>query len=242
MKYLRLAFSLLTILPAGSISEPLEPGDAGRAGIWYPLVGLVIGVLAGVGWWIFHLLFPAWLTACLTLALWVLITGGLHLDGLADCCDGLLFAASPERRLEIMADAHIGTFGMLGLILSLMLKLTALYALPSASFIFILILSTTFSRWLVLIAGKQPLARSTGMAVDFAAGLSDKTIPVAAILPMLLMVFGGWQAALSAGLAALAAAGILAFARSRIGGITGDVFGLTIEMAELMILLTYAAF
>lgn len=242
MKFLRLAFSLLTILPAGSFSETPEPGDAGRAGIWYPLVGLVIGILAGLGWWFFHLLFPAELAACLTLSVWVLITGGLHLDGLADSCDGLLAAAAPERRLQIIADAHIGTFGVVGLILSLMIKLAVLYTLPSTSIFFILIFSTTFSRWLVLIAGKQPLARSSGMAADFAAGLSDKTIPVAAILPSILMIYGGWPAALAAGLAGLASAGIFALARSRIGGISGDVFGLTIEVSELVILLTYAAF
>ncbi|NMB53093.1 MAG: adenosylcobinamide-GDP ribazoletransferase [Leptolinea sp.] len=242
MKYLRLAFSLLTIFPVGSISGSPQAGDSGRAAVWYPLVGLVIGCVVSAGWWVFHLVFPDWLAAALSLAVWVLITGGLHLDGLADCCDGLPAAASPERRLEIMADPHIGTFGVVGLILVILLKLFALAALPESTRLFALVFAPTCSRWLVLLAGRQPLARTGGMAADFAAGLTNRAILLAALIPLALLLAGSLPAALSAVLAALAAVGIFAFARSRIGGVTGDVFGLTIELTELVLLLTYATF
>jgi adenosylcobinamide-GDP ribazoletransferase len=79
------------------------------------------------------------------------------------------------------------------------------------------------------------------MAADLAAGLQNRSIAAAAIIPVALMLAGGWQAALSAALASLAAIGVFAFARNRIGGVTGDVFGLTIEISEIVILLTYAA-
>jgi adenosylcobinamide-GDP ribazoletransferase len=240
MKYLQLAFSLLTVLPAGETARP-EPGDTGRAAFWFPMVGVVIGFFTVVGWGVFKLVVPIIPANILTLILWVVLTGGLHLDGLADCCDGLLSAAAPERRLKIMADPHIGTFGVVGLILALGLKFAALYSLPPLKTFFIIIFAACFSRWLVLIGSKQPLARKDGMAADLAAGLENRSIAAAAIIPAALMLAGGWQAALAAALASLATVGVFAFARNRIGGVTGDVFGLTIEISEIVILLTYAA-
>lgn len=242
MKYLRLAFSMLTVLPAGDLADPLQPGDTGRAAVWYPIVGLVIGLLAAAGWWLFRLLFPTPLAAGLTLALWAGLTGGLHLDGLADCCDGLFAGTTRERRLEIMADPRLGSFGTIGLVLFLMIKAIALSVQPGNTFLFVIVFSCVFSRWSVLLAGRQPLARKDGMAADFSAGLTSQAIIAAAVLPTGLMVFGGWQAALAVGLAALTTAAVLAVARRRIGGVTGDVFGLIIETSELMVLLTYAAF
>jgi adenosylcobinamide-GDP ribazoletransferase len=79
------------------------------------------------------------------------------------------------------------------------------------------------------------------MAADLAAGLNNRSIIAAAIIPLVLMLAGGWQAAVSAILATAAAAGIYVLAHKRIGGVTGDVLGLTIEISEITILLTYAA-
>jgi adenosylcobinamide-GDP ribazoletransferase len=240
MKYLKLAFSLMTTLPTGKTGAP-QPGDTGRAAIWFPLVGAVIGLITFGGWFLFKLILPTAPAVVLTLILWVLLSGGLHLDGLADCCDGLLSAARPERRLEIMADPHVGTFGMLGLILALGLKVSAIYVLHPEKALFVIVFAACFSRWLVLLGAKQPLARNEGMAADLAAGLDNGAVFLAALLPFVLMVLGGWQAALAAALASLMAGILFAFARSRIGGVTGDVLGLTIEIAEIVILLTYAA-
>lgn len=240
MKFLQLAFSLLTILPVGSLQKT-EPGDTGRAAIWFPWVGVVIGFITVVGWGLFKLLFPLIPATVLTLALWVILTGALHLDGLADCCDGLLSAAKPERRLKIMADPHTGTFGITGLILVLMLKYSALYTITPTSMFHVLLLAPTFSRWLVLLAATQPLARTEGMAADFASGLSGKSILAAAVIPFAFILWGGWNSLLAASIACLAAYSIILFTRNRIGGITGDVFGLIIEISELAILLTYAA-
>jgi adenosylcobinamide-GDP ribazoletransferase len=240
MKYLQLAFSLMTVLPVGDTAKP-EPGDTGRAAFWFPLAGVVIGFITVVGWGVFKLIVPLIPADVLTLILWVVLTGGLHLDGLADCCDGLLNAASPEKRLKIMADPHIGTFGTVGLILALALKLSALYSLPPQSAFFVFIFAACFSRWLILPMAKLPLARDEGMAADMAAGLGNRSIAAACIIPAVLMVYGGWKAAIAAVIAMIAAAGIYALARKRIGGVTGDVLGLTIEISEIVILLTYAA-
>ncbi len=240
MKYLQLAFSFLTILPVGP-QQKSEPGDTGRAAVWFPWVGVVVGFITFVGWGFFDLVLPVIPATVLTLALWVILTGGLHLDGLADCCDGLLSAASKDRRLKIMADPHIGAFGMIGLVLFLLLKVSVLSYIPSTRIFHVLLLAPTFSRWLVLLAALQPLAQPEGMAADFSLGLSNTSIAAAAVIPIALIFWGGWNSLLAVVLASLAIASIVAFARSRIGGMTGDVFGLIIEVSELVILMTYAA-
>jgi adenosylcobinamide-GDP ribazoletransferase len=240
MKSMRQAFALLTILPFGPADLP-EPGDSGRAASWYPLVGIVIGAATAAGWWVLGRFLPPMAAAPLTLALWVLLTGGLHLDGLADCCDGLLCSATPARRLEIMSDSRLGSFAGIGLCLALLVKFAAIISLAPNTVPFVFMLAGGVSRWLVTLAGKQPLAKPGGMAADFASGLTSRTILLAGILPLILVIIGGWRAFAAAGLSIAAAWLIFRFARNRIGGVSGDVFGLTIELTELVVLLTYAA-
>src|SRR5438874_9058266 len=111
----RSALALLTIMPVQAAAAEVPA----RALPCYPLVGLLLGLLlAGVGAGL-HWVFPHPVTAVLLVALWVGITGGLHLDGVADSCDALFAATSPVRRLAILRDVHHGTFGVVGLILLL---------------------------------------------------------------------------------------------------------------------------
>ena len=91
MKMLGLAVSFLTILPV-RLAGAFQPGDLGRSAAWFPGVGLLIGGILAGGRLLFAQVFPDPLGATLVVALWAVITGGLHLDGLADCCDGLLAA------------------------------------------------------------------------------------------------------------------------------------------------------
>ena len=152
MKYLQIAFNLLTTLPVRA-HDDWQPGDSGRAAGWYPLVGLIIGLLVAAVWTVSSWVFPPLVCAGLTLAAWILLTGGLHLDGLADCCDGLFHASNPERRLQIMKDPHLGAFGAMGLVLTLLLKFAALASLPSERTILAILLSASLGRWIILLAG-----------------------------------------------------------------------------------------
>src|SRR5690349_10909663 len=122
-----LAIGFLTVFPVQT-SAP-ESGGLGRVGRWFPTVGLVLGVILAAVHFLLGQLFSPLLTAALVVALWAALTGGLHLDGLADCCDGLFAAVSPERRLEIMRDPRLGAFGGLGLILFIILKILAIASL-----------------------------------------------------------------------------------------------------------------
>ena len=237
MRSLQIAFGLMTTLPI-RLPDDWSTGDSGRAAVWYPLVGLVIGLLAWLAWTVTMLIFPAWVAAVTTLLVWVMLTGGLHLDGLADCCDGMLASTSVERRLEIMKDPHIGTFGVTGLILILFIKAAALASFTPVSSLSIL-LAASLARFCILPAGLMKQARFSGMGVDFASGFRRSFILWGAIIPLMTAVLLGVHGVISllAGLTALSL--ILWLARSRIGGVTGDVFGMTVEIVEAVVLLTF---
>lgn len=238
MRSLRIAFGLLTTLPF-RLPDDWSAGDSGRAAVWYPFVGLTIGGLAWLAWKGAMLIFPPSVSGIITLVVWVALTGALHLDGLADCCDGLFSSATPERRLEIMKDPRLGSFGVIGLILILFLKAAILGTLASSASLGI-ILAASLSRWCVLPAALLPLARRGGMGADFSSGLRRTSIFVSALLPLGIALALGPRGILSA-LAGLCAADlVLLLARSRIGGVTGDVFGALVEVVESIVLLVFS--
>ncbi len=239
MRNLRIAFGLLTTLPFG-MPEDWCPGDSGRAGNWYPLVGIVIGGLTWLAWLALGQFFPPVAAGVLTVLVWIGLTGGLHLDGLADCCDGLMGSATRERRLEIMKDPHLGTFGGIGIVLVLMTKAAVLSVLAPASGLGI-ILAATAGRWFILPAGLLPLANAGGMGADFAKGLRPSAIFITAILPLALAFLLGVPGFIALLFALAAAAAVLGLAHSRIGGVTGDVFGMLVEVTETAILLGLVA-
>ena len=227
----------MTTLPI-KLPENWSAGDSGRASVWYPLVGMVIGALAWLTWKAAILLFPAWVAGVITLLVWVVLTGGLHLDGLADCCDGLLSSTSVERRLEILKDPHVGAFGVIGLVLVLMLKAAALGSLTPVSSPGIL-LAASLARWCILPAGLLPLARSSGMGADFALVFRRSFILWGAILPLVTALLLGIRGLLSALAGLGAAALVVSLAKSRIGGVTGDVFGMVVEIVETVVLIAF---
>jgi adenosylcobinamide-GDP ribazoletransferase len=241
MKRLRQALGFMTILPVPLPAEYL-PGDLGRAAVWFGPVGLLLGGLLLAAWAGLGTLFPRAVSAVLLLAVWAGLSGGLHLDGWADCCDGLLNASPPARRLEIMKDPRLGTFGGAGLGLLLLAKYAVLFSLPSLAFSWwLLLLAPTAARWMLMLGGFFPPARSGGLGADFRLGFRPWMFAFSGLLALLLALPGGW-----AGLVSLAAAGLVAwlfnrFAVHRLGGVTGDVMGATVELTEMVILLTAAA-
>lgn len=239
MRSLRVAFGLLTILPIRP-PEDWQPGDAGRAAVWFPLIGLLIGGLAWGSWSLAVQLFAPPVGGILALAVWVTLTGGLHLDGLADCCDGLLVVATPARRLEIMKDPRLGAFGVIGLALVLLLK-GSLLGGPSQSAAPGLLLAASLARWCILPAGLLPPAHPGGMGADFAGGLQRRSLWLAGLLPLALAFILGARGLVATLAGLLVAAAVMALAKARIGGITGDVFGCIVELVEITVLLVFAA-
>lgn len=239
MRSLRIAFGLITTLPF-RLPEDWSTGDSGRAAIWYPLVGLVIGAFTWLVWKGANFVFPAWVAGIITLIIWVVLTGGLHLDGLADCCDGLFASVSVERRLEIMKDPHVGAFGVIGLILILFLKGSILASLAPLSS-FGILLAASLARWCILPAGLMRRARPSGMGVDFALGFRRSFIVWGAAIPLALMTLLGLRGVLAV-LTGVGSAALIAWlANARIGGVTGDVFGMIVEVVEVAVLMVFIA-
>jgi adenosylcobinamide-GDP ribazoletransferase len=236
------ALSLLTILPVRARWD--EDTPPGRAMACYPLVGAAIGAALALLAYLLRLAgLPdrgSLLAAGLLLAAWAGLTGALHLDGWADCCDALFVPVSRERRLEILRDPRLGSFGVAGLVLLLLVKLAALQNLtagPVEPAIAALILIPACARWaLVLAAAASPLARGEGMAFYFRQSLGRRealiatgTAALAAALAWI--VLGPASLALAAATVAAMLA-VRAVAIARLGGLTGDVYGAIVELAE----------
>jgi adenosylcobinamide-GDP ribazoletransferase len=205
-------------------------------------VGLVLGLLlVGVDW-VTTRAFPPLLSALLTVTVWKLLTGGLHLDGVADCLDGLM-GRDPEHRLAIMRDSRIGTFGAVGLILFLMLEIVAVTDLPPAQRWRVLLAAPVLARAVPpMLARLFGAARSEGQGAAFVAGVgvggTGLALVVGVLVPVATLGLSGLAAAVLALLVAVVAAWFLA---RRLGGLTGDVLGATVEGAELAVLLTVLA-
>jgi adenosylcobinamide-GDP ribazoletransferase len=239
MKSFLRAISFLTILPLGQI--PLsEEKELARSMAFFPLAGLVIGLLLAIGYYLLSLILPKSVTLWLTIGLLALLTRGLHLDGFADTMDGLASGGSKEKILEVMRDSHIGAFGVVGLILLIGGKYFALDQIANPSIHYSLILMAVMGRnAMVLVCYRSPYARSEGgLAKPFVENLSAREVLVSSALTFgiafLLMGAKGIAIFLGIGLFSL---GYRYFFIKKLGGVTGDILGAANELAELLCLL-----
>jgi adenosylcobinamide-GDP ribazoletransferase len=236
---LPLALTFLTKLP-WPWRGPADSGALARAMFWFPWVGLILGLLFGGAWGYLHRLWPDAAAAGLLLALTVGLTGGLHLDGLADTADGLGGSRTPAESLRIMKDSRVGAFGVISLIVVLLVKFSlflSVAAVPGAARA--LILFPVLSRWgMVLLAYLAPYARPEGgLGQAMTAGVSPRILGGASLSAgvLSLVILG------TPGLLLFAAAGALVWLGSlyfqhRLGGITGDVLGAANEILEILVL------
>ncbi len=222
------------------IRRMLTPAEMGRAVGYYPLVGLVMAtVLAGADR-ILNWLFPPLVSAALLLALWVSLSGGLHMDGFLDACDGLLGGSTPESRMAIMRDERIGAFAFTAGVLLLLIKFAALASLTTWH-IQALILAPVLGRWAMSLAVVAfPYARPQGLGRD----MKDHATWREGLLATVISVVTAWFSAGTRGLvvivlATLAMLGIVRFTLKRIPGLTGDVYGVLNEIIEVVVLLTF---
>jgi adenosylcobinamide-GDP ribazoletransferase len=233
-----LAVRFLTIVPVPG-REATGPGALGRAAWWFPVVGLALGGALAALDGALALAFPALLGSLLLVSAWKVATGGIHLDGLADCLDGL-GGRSAEQSLAIMRDSRIGVFGAVGLILAFLTAVLALAELPPGLRGRALLLAPVVGRLApLLVAPAFPAARAGhGLAGPFLSGVSPWAGPVhlGGALLLAWASLGGWGTALvlAPAAAVYAWSGLFSW---RLGGVSGDVLGGGVEVAELTALL-----
>jgi adenosylcobinamide-GDP ribazoletransferase len=233
------ALSFLTILPVGKILPSEEKGLA-RSMAFFPLVGLVIGLLSASGYYLLTLLFPKSLVLWLTIGLLVFLTRGLHLDGFADTMDGVASGGTKEKILEVMRDSRIGAFGVVGLILLIGAKYYALDQISNPSLPYSLILMAVMGRnSMVLVCYRSAYARpNEGLGRPFTKNLGSREMVLSLVsasgIASLLMGLKGILVFLGICLFSL---GYRFFFKKKLGGVTGDILGAANELAELLCLI-----
>jgi adenosylcobinamide-GDP ribazoletransferase len=233
-----LALQFLTVLPTPRL--PLASAAAlGRSLSVFPVVGLVLGgVLAGLDYGL-QLILPPPLPSALLVVVLAVVTGAHHLDGVADTFDGLAAAKSREERLRIMSEPGVGTLGVAGVGLVLLLKFAGLSAVGVWP---VLLVMPVLGRWAAVWAVFAfPYARSAGMGLAYKEGVRWHDVVVASLvaLPVAVLVLS-WQGAVLMALLGLVMFGVAHCLRAKFGGLTGDTYGAIIELSEVVVLLLVA--
>lgn len=230
MKGLIIAIQFLTRLPTPRVAADEAAFAASMR--WFPAVGLIVGAIVAAGGWAGGLLDP-WLGGLAALVLWVAVTGALHLDGLSDLADASGAAHKDrERLLAVLADPHVGSFGVVAIVLQLIAKVLLLHAAVELGLFLALILVPFAARVGPLVWTKWLPPLHQGLASRFASAVRPidlmlwfvALLAAAWFVPVLLMalplfVWWGWQV------------------RRTLGGISGDGHGAGIELIETALLL-----
>nr|WP_322941377.1 adenosylcobinamide-GDP ribazoletransferase [Pseudomonas sp. s4] len=240
MTPLLIALQFLTRLPVSLPGIP-TPEQVGRSLLWYPLVGLLLGLLL----WGAHLLLgqtSAVLQAAIILALWVGLSGGLHLDGLADTADAWVGGfADRERTLAIMKDPCSGPIAVVVLVLLLLLKFAALFTLLQAGQgIYLLLLPWLGRSLLPLLLATTPYVRVGGLGQALVDHLPRGQLPWVLGGHVAAMLLLGWGALIAVAMALALFVWLRRALLLRLGGTTGDTAGALVELAECAALLALA--
>jgi adenosylcobinamide-GDP ribazoletransferase len=226
-----------------SIPIPGRSADrAGYAAAWFPVVGLIIGLVLAAAYRALDLILPYAAANALIIVVLVLITGAVHLDGLADTCDGIAGHRSVEQRLAIMRDSRTGAFGVVGIVLVLLVKYAVLNGLPRDLLTANLVFMPVVSRWaMVYTVFALPYARPSGLGSglkqdtrwpQFVIATAITLAIAAAMFPFFsltgfIMIVGVW----------VVTALFALYLRGKLGGLTGDTYGAVNEVGEAAALL-----
>ena len=241
---LKTGLAFLTRLPLAS-PAPGAGAELARASWSFPIVGAGIGGFGALVYWIANGLgLPHFVSGTLAVAATLLITGGLHEDGLADTADGFGTSGTKERRLDIMRDSQIGAYGASALIISFMLRAGAIASLAGPALVApALIAAHAGARaTLPVFMRRVPNARQDGLSAEAGAPPQRSAVTAVLIGLVTLLLCLGLGATFAAMAVLAVAIGVLALLCIRqIGGQTGDVLGAVEQVSEILILLVAAA-
>lgn len=231
------AIAFMTRLPVPRLKYSTEDWQLSVA--YYPIVGLMIGMLLwGAAWGSAHLFSP-FLASVLTLSFWIYVTGGLHLDGWMDLADGLGSNRSREEVLRIMKDSRVGAMGVIAALLLILLKTAALQEAMNLQILEWLLFPPLLARTLLILAiWHWPYLSETGMGSGMRDGLNRIKLAIGVLLSMGVGYgLGGMKGIFLFLLILLAGWLFLRHIMKRLGGLTGDVYGALVEGAECLTLL-----
>jgi adenosylcobinamide-GDP ribazoletransferase len=241
---LSVALTFLTRLPVNH-AAPVDKGELSSALWCAPLVGVVVGCAGAIVYWLAQAMnVPPLAAAALAVAATVLVTGALHEDGLADVADGFGGGGTRERKLEIMRDSRIGTYGVCVLILSFVLRIAALASFGDAGLVAAALVAAHAAARAPIAAfmALVPPARIDGLSAD-AGRAPQSSAAVAVLLGFLALVIGlGFGSGVIAAILLCAGFGLMAWLCNRqIGGQTGDVLGALEQIGEIAVVVVAAA-
>jgi len=239
MQRLLLAISFLTIIPVYGNHQADDRDMAGSLA-YYPLAGFVIGAMLSALAWLCHWLHLGISGDALIIVFWIIITAGLHMDGLMDTADGLFSGRDRERKLEIMRDSRVGAMGVIALAALLLLKISFLHELTYPECLWILMITPAFGRCMMVLGIYYfPYARSgPGLGKSFA----DQASWVEIFIATATLLIGTFLLLHSRGLIVLALTAIpvalvITWIARQLGGLTGDTYGAINEISETLFLI-----
>ncbi|MGI6678898.1 MAG: adenosylcobinamide-GDP ribazoletransferase [Dehalobacterium sp.] len=241
LKEILIVFTFLTRIPL-KINFTYGAEDMGKTSRYFPLVGLVIGLIVATVLYALNII-DHQLAAILALLTGVFLTGGLHLDGFIDTADGIFSARTRERILEIMKDSHVGAHGVTAVFVFLLLKfvLYGIIARNHLNVFWIIPMAFIFSRWMMVFSILFfPGARKDGLAHIFITYQRKWDFPLATILMVLpVLIFQEWITMIPIIMAFFIILYCCRSINNILGGLTGDVYGAVAELSEVVFIVTY---
>jgi cobalamin 5'-phosphate synthase/cobalamin synthase len=236
MRRLLAALAFLSRLPVPAPARALEAADIGKATLWFPVVGALLGAIQAGAAWTLGARLPSLLAAVLVVAVGVMLNGALHLDGLADLADGFGGGQTRDDVLRIMRDHSVGAYGVVAVALLLAVKIAAVAALVGAGDWRALIVAAALARWTSVPLGRfLRYAREgggLGAAVTEFVGPAELLGATALAAAIAVVSVGAMRGAILFGACALVTLAMGRESARRIGGVTGDVMGAVTEVAE----------
>ena len=237
MKFLA-ALSFLTVIPLPRRRE-VSPEQVGRSIGYFPVVGIIIGLILAGLYWLLRLVLPSAVVSGLLLVCLVVLTGGLHLDGFVDTCDGIAGHKTTEARWQVMRDSRAGAFGIVGVCCLLIVKYVSLNSVPESLMMVTLLLMPVVSRWAMVYAVfAYPYARPSGLGKVFKQAASRRRLAIATLVALavaipwfrlagLVIMLGVWAIVVA----------MAAYLKGKFSGLTGDTYGAINEVAEVSVLI-----
>lgn len=234
MKNFLISLQFLTRIPIKI--EKIKETDLVNSVAFFPLVGLILGlVLIGINY-ILSLFLPSFVSIIFTFAIYLFLTGCMHLDGFADTIDGLYGGKTKEEILRIMDDSKIGAIGAVWLFIILILKVFLLINISDLDFAFIMMCILSRTGIVLQIFFAHPV-KNTGLGSIFCKKISFKQLTIAIGFSFLISLLFGLKGILAFSIAILVSILIFLYFNKKLGGLTGDIFGFTVEIIEIFVLI-----